>query len=44
MERKAEIKLRLLQIEEKQQLLLAHKQLRDEGVDPTEIDLMFPLN
>jgi hypothetical protein len=43
MERKAEIELKLLQIQEKKQLLQAHKELKDQGIDEEEINMLLPL-
>ena len=43
MERKSEIELKLLQIQEKKQLLQARKELKDQGIDEVEINMLLPL-
>jgi hypothetical protein len=43
MERKSEIELKLLLIQEKKQLLQARKELKDQGIDEVEINMLLPL-
>ncbi len=44
MEKRAESKLKLFQIQEKKKLLLARKELKNQGVDQSEIDWLLPLD
>ncbi len=43
MERKSEIELKLLQIQEKKQLVQAREDLKDQGIDEEEINMLLPL-
>jgi hypothetical protein len=43
MERKSELEIKLLQIQEKKQLLQACKELKDQGIDEEEINFLLPL-
>jgi hypothetical protein len=42
MERKSEMVIKLLQMQEKKQLLQACKELKDQGIDEEEINLLLP--
>ena len=41
--KKAEVELSMLQLQQKEQLLLARKRLLDAGVSVSEVDLMLPI-
>ncbi len=41
--KKAEVELSMLQLQQKEQLLLAWKRLLDAGVSVSEVDLMLPI-